>query len=487
MDNILTDVVSLQEQTGQMIKQIYSNAEVSKGIDTTAQPVGYNLSPLVTCLEPMWEKFNIFLKKIPRVGPADGQNGKTAKWWQIDSVVNGMSSSYEGGLGSENATKTTQKEVPYKTIAVYDFVTHEAQAAGEGFLDAKGTSVIRALRKIRQKEEYKILGGNITVLATVAAPSVAIVAGGTITTGAYSVKVAPLTAECLQSLIVNLNVDALKLVPYLDKNNAAIAGRFWGTGLPSAAQSFNTTAGNNTATITITPNPDAFAYAIYVQYNGTGNYTLQAITTYSVFTLTKYFTAGEIAATVDGSADALSFDGLLPQIVAGSSFNVDKGYTQFTAAETGVVEINTVLAGIFDAYKICATNIYVSGDLRDTITQANIKKGGVFAVTQTAELGNMTVGRTVGAYIHPSTGEMIEIQTHPYLPKGTCLITTEQLDLPELGVSNVIEMHVAQDYFQRDVYSQNRTFPFEVYAYEALGMRTPQYNAIIKNVKAGLV
>ena len=481
------DLQELQQKQADMMVQIHAKPEIAKGIDTSVQPVGFNLSPLVTCLEPMWEKYNIFLKRIPRIAP-QGPTGKEAKWWQIDSVVNGMSSSYEGGLGSENTTKTTQITAAYKTVAIYDFVTQESQAASGGFLDAKGSSVIRALRKIRQKEEYKIIGGNITVLDTVNAPVVvAATSGGTIAAATYSVKVCPMTAECLQSLTVNVNIGALSLVPYTDKTGAAIAGKFWGVGLPSNAGSFTTTTANASATVTITPTKDAFAYGIFVQNSGVGDYTLQAITTHSVFVLQHYFTTGGVVPSVDGSADALSFDGILPQIIkAGNAFGNDLANAQFTADETGIKEINDALAGIFDAFKVAATNIYVSGDLRNTITQALIKKGGVFAVTQPDDLNNMTAGRIVGSYIHPSTGEMISVETHPYLPKGTCLITTEQLDLPELGISNVIEMHVAQDYFQREVAQPYRIYPFEVYVYEVLGMRTPQYNAILKNVKAGL-
>ena len=110
----------------------------------------------------------------------------------------------------------------------------------------------------------------------------------------------------------------------------------------------------------------------------------------------------------------------------------------------------------------------------------------MYNITQSAELNKLTAGRIVGTYIHPATGEEISIETHPYLPKGTVLITTEQVDLPELGVSNVIEMHVAQDYFQRDVQSPYRTYPFEIYAYEALGLRTPAFNIILKNIQNGL-
>lgn len=480
------DLLALQQQQAEMIQQIHAKPEIAKAIDTTNQPAGYNLSPLVSVLEPMWERYNIFTKRIPRVTAA-GATGKDARWFQIDSVTNGKSSSFEGGLGSETVTKSTLMSVPYKTIAIYDSVTKESMATGQGFLDAKGSSVIRALRKIRQKEEYKIIGGNITALGAVSSFTTQVAAGGSISAGVYSLKVCPLTAECLQSLVLNTNAPALALVQDTDVNNAAVAGKYWGVGLPSAsAVTATTTSTNGKIGVTITPLAAAFAYAIFAKV-GADAYTLQAITTYSKFTLTNYFTTGAAIGSVDGSGDAQSFDGLLPQILAGgNAFGGDLGYAQFTADETGVVEINTALMGIFDAYKVSATNIYVSGDLRNAITKANIRKGGVNALTSTSDLNNMTAGRIVGNYIHPSIGENISIETHPYLPKGTCLITTEQLDLPELGISNVMEMHVAQDYFQRDVQQPLRKEAFEVYAYEALGMRTPLYNAIIKNVAPGL-
>jgi hypothetical protein len=476
------DVNELAQKQAELINDIQlKGEEVAKSIAIANNIVGYNLSPLVTCLEPMWEQYNIFLKKIPRIPATAAQ----AEWWQIDSVTNGMSSTYEGSLASENTTVRNKKAVPYKSIGVYDYVTYEAQAQGKDFMDPEATSIIRALRKLRQKEEYKIIGGNITALATPAAPSCAASSGGSISAGTYNVKVCPLTAECLQSLILNKNQGSLALIPYLDADGAAISGRWWGAGVPSGATAVTTTTVNKTVTVTITPTANAFAYAVFMQ-TGADAYTLQMISTYSVATLTNYYTSGNAIPSVEGSNDSISFDGLLPQILAaGNTFGQDLAYNYFTADETGVVEINDALAGIFDAYRIAATNIYVSGDLRNVITKANIKKGAVYNLVDTPELDKMTVGRVAGKYLHPSIGAPIDIETHPYLPKGTCMIMTEQVPMPELE-GTLMEMHVCQDYFQRAVPTSKRRKAFEIFANEALGMRTPQYCAVLKNVKPGL-
>ena len=483
-----SDLENLRKQQSDMLQGIYSKQpEMAKGITSSIEPVGYNLSPLVACLEPMWEKYNIFVKKFPRVGPAQGMVGTKAQWWQINSVTNGMSSSYEGSLGSENTTITELIEKSYKTTALYDYVTYEAQAAGTGFMDAKGTSVIRALRKFRQKEEFKIIGGNINALTT---PStIAAVGGGNgyISAGSYSVKVSAVTAEMLQCVAVNQNIGGLVLPPYLDANGNAISGRYWGVGLPSSDTSVTVDTNAGSIAVSITPTPDAPAYAIFVKLSTDSYYTLQAVTTYSLFTITNYYTLNSVAPTIEGSNDILSYDGLIPQIInSGNIFGSDNGYNQLTAAETGVAEINTVLQNIFNAYRVAATNIYVSGSLREVITQANIKKGAVYNLIQTGELDDLTIGRITGTYIHPATGEPLAIQTHPYLPEGMVLITTERVDMPELGVNQLFEMHIGQDYFERDVFQQNRRYPFEIFTYSVLGLRTPKYNAIIKNCAKGL-
>jgi hypothetical protein len=65
------------------------------------------------------------------------------------------------------------------------------------------------------------------------------------------------------------------------------------------------------------------------------------------------------------------------------------------------------------------------------------------------------------------------------------MIMTEQVPMPELE-GTLMEMHVCQDYFQRAVPTSKRRKAFEIFANEALGMRTPQYCAVLKNVKPGL-
>jgi len=480
------DLVEIQKQQADIIGDIYGkDAEISKAISTSNAPVGYNLSPLVTSLEAHYEKHNVFVKKIARVSPT-GATGTKAEWWQINSVTNGMFSSTEGGLGSENTTSTSLIQRDYKTSALTDYVTKEGRISSNGFMDAYGNSVIRGLRKFRQKEEYKILGGNISALTTPSALSVVASSGGSIAAGTYSVKVCAMTAECLNNIATDRNITGLTLTAFLDSAGAAISDRYWGVTVASAADTFTATSVNGTATVTITPTSNAFAYAVFAKV-GSDDYTLQKVTSYSTTVLTSYFTTGSTIPTLDGSADILSYDGILPTVLAAANgYGGDNGYAKLNATQTGITEINQDLQGIYDTYGVDATNIYVSGDLRETVAKGVISSGGFYNTEGSPNLDKIVAGRVVGKYIHPATGESIDIETHRYLPKGTYLIMTENVDMPEVGTAQLMEMHTAQDYFQWSLAKTQRRDSFEIFNYAVLGLRAPAWCCVRKNIQLGL-
>ena len=497
---VAENIAQLQKQFEAKLEDVYNqgptlppgiNPNLLKSVTSALGFQGYNLSNVVAEFEPMWDESNVFLKRIPRVGPANGQMGDRARWKNVTSVRGGQMSSPEGWLGNELTTTSEDVEKAYKTLSSYDSVSYESQWQGQGFMDVKGSAIVRLLRNFRRGEEYQILGGNITKLGNVGAVTLTPGSVGTIAAGSYTVKVAPVTASALNGVIRNQNfADASLVLPgFVNSIGVAVSGAYNGVGYDgiatSSAATVTTNDGSIVVSIATTSATKIPAYAIYMKLSTDSVYTLQAVSTRSSFTLTTYVTTtNSILPTAEGSADSTSFDGIIPQIyAAGNKYGKDNGNARLTAAGTGISEINDVLQNVYDAYQVSITNISVSGNLRQGITEALLQKGGIYNLVDQPELDKLTTGRSANIYIHPATAKRLTIETHPYLPDGMILMTTERVDIPELGIDHLFAMHMCQDYFQRDVMTPYRRMAYELSTRSVLGMRAPQYSQIISNAR----
>lgn len=481
-------IEGFKKSFGQMFTPLDASSELAKTLTTANALVGYNLAPYLPVLEPFFPINNIFRNKIPRITPL--VKGAMAQWNVVNSVTSGKSSTVEGKRGRTTVVNTSPKTASYKTTLLGGSVTLQAQAEGEGYIDAKAKDVLMTLSKFMQIEEKKIVGGNITTLGDPAAPTATAGSGGSLAAADLQVKVAYLTYEVASSVQKNIQKNDLALPADYDSDNAVISGQFWGVTKAIGLASAVTVTENQKLTCTCTAKAGAGAYAWFV---GTaGNEVLQIITTNPSVVISSLSTGGSAASTSDGSADTLSYDGIVPQVVENGTAAgnlVNQANAELTPNDGGVKEIDDMLDYIYGLHNVVPTDIYCApAQMRDVATAVQAGNSNNFFSVNVAN-GNqniLTANYAVDKYIHKTTGQVVNVHCHAYLPDGTILFLTENLNAYSIDVPYAMAMHCAIDYFQLDYAPAAPANQYDIMTHNALAMYHPKACGLIYNVKNGI-
>lgn len=473
-----------QESLQKTVEGVKDAQQLEKAIDTGLGLAGYNLEAPAKQLVPFASPLrNIIPRKLSKTGTS-------VHWKAITDIANvGKATTIEGTRGNGMSYTLEDKLAAFKVVGLQDAVTFEAEAAGRNFQDVKATSTTNLLLKVMTEEEKLILGGNKDSLGSVATPTASAVAdsSSTITAGSYSVKVAALTLVAANRVVTNqqlANMTGLE-IPATNASNQVVAGAFDGVTAASAAATVSVSAGQ-AISATVTPVKGAMAYAWFV--GAAGSETLQIVTTNSALLLTEIVTGGSAAPTADGSGDPLSFDGIIPQIIAGNGLYYDLANSQLTAAAGGIAELDEINSRLFNQYKNGPTRYLVSEQLAKDITSAIVKNNGAPTLfVNNGEKNDITGNYMVRRYVNKSYGgENVIIDVHPWLPNGTMVVMCDRVPYPNANIPSVLEMECGYDYRQIEYARTSPKYEFEVRCYEALKHYFPACQAIITNVKPGI-
>jgi hypothetical protein len=505
--------MNITQETIALMKEALKNssADLAKSV-TTAQGLTYydlqapakNLYPTITKLRNM----------TPRVGRPSGYG--TAAHWKVLSALTGSGFDAMGwvpeGQRSGAMSYTTQDtSAAYVTLGEEDYLTFEAEAAGEGFEDLNATVSMRLLQKTMRKEETGLLAGNAS-LALGTTPNPALSAksdtGSTLPSATYNVIAVALTLEgwlnCKGSPANGIT--ASKTITGLDGQTYTLNG---GSANKSSSIAQATVINTSGLACTVAPVTGAAAYAWYVGA-GSGNETLQAITTIN----SAYFNAPLAAGRQNASAIAadnskngtLAFDGFLTNAWNGGTVlpqatgTAGTG-TPLTASGRGsIVEIDTLLKTMWDNYRLGPTVMFVSSQEQQNITAKVLSNawGPLLRYDVSATPGQpyaISAGGQVRYYYNPYTGggmeagggDMIPVVAHPDLPPGTLFAHCAKL--PEWYQSNEVpntaEVITRRDYYRIDWPLRTRRREYGIYAEEVLAVYAPFALGLITNIANG--
>lgn len=483
-NNYMDGILGITQETIKNVTKAVKDQQLNKAITLSQGLQGYNLEAPAKQLVPFLSPLrNMIPRKVSKTGSSTHWKAITA----VDAA--GKATAIEGTRGNGMSYSVEDKVAIYRNISLQDNVTLEAEAAGRNFEDVKALSATNLLLRVMTEEEKIILGGNVSSLGTVSAPTVTTATtGGSIAENTYSCKVAALTLVAANRISLNQQVANLVLgVGATDSSNNAISGAYDGVTAASAATSQATTGAASTLTLTATPVKGALAYAWFIG-TAAGSETLQIVTTNSAVTLTALVSGGTVAPTADGSGDPLSFDGIIPQIISGSGYYIDKANGQLTKASGGVQELDDLNSYLFNHYKIGPTRYLVSEQLHKDITAAVVAGAGAPTLfVNNTEKNDITGNYLVRQYVNKSYGgQIIKIETHPWLPNGTMVAMCDTVPYPNANIPSVMEIECGYDYRQIEYAFTSPKYEFEVRTYEALKHYFPAAQAIITNVKAGI-
>jgi hypothetical protein len=95
-----------------------------------------------------------------------------------------------------------------------------------------------------------------------------------------------------------------------------------------------------------------------------------------------------------------------------------------------------------------------------------------------------TIGSVVTAIQNESTGKMVDVIAHPYLPAGTALVHTRALPFPDSGVSETVQAVNVQDMLVIEWPQIQLGYDLSTYQYGTLAFRAPAWSGAITNIVA---
>lgn len=355
--------------------------------------------------------------------------------------------------------------VPYFSYSLSDSVSFDANFSGLGYQDLRQLSSTSTLYATMLMEERMLLMSRGTASGL---------------SGALAAPTVTLTARAAGAGETALGLGSVTLYVYATSD----AGAF-GESVSSTVQSVAVT---NTQVIDVTVNgvAGALGYKVYAGAStGQANSHYAGRTATKTFTLTgsNYNTTGANAPTVDSSAYATGYDGIIPQIIAGGTVNNIN--STFSTSNPGA-EFQTVFGTLYDSVKADPDEILLNGSDRKQLSDA-IKNGSTanyrLNLTQT-DAGDYVGGATIGALYNEITGKMVDITVHPWLPQGVAPVMSYTLPIPDTEVSDVWSVVNVQDYMGIQWPVTQFAYEFSTYFRGTLVGAAPAWNGIVTGIKA---
>lgn len=463
-------------------------ADVTKALDTTTGLIGINLDAPAKQLVPLLSPLRTMIPRTTRSGSTSSQ------WRAITALSNPKLSVAESAAGAAFTTTVTNKTATYKSFGLRGQVTREAIAASEGFDPALQKETANTLLIAMKLEDIYILGGNVTALAAPAAPTVAAVVQtgvGTIATGTYFVTIAALTLPALNRLTVNVptvctdssltGVTAANVAASTAYDTAVAASLAALTGSDgvrtgSEGNSGAITGTQNQLKITWSAVPGAAGYMVIVgTSSGVANGFIQCVVTQTAIQLTSVLATNIAGAAAATSADSLSYDGMIPQILAsGSGAYVKNLAGRLTTSGGEIAALQDAFAAIWSNAKIGDFTVFIAGQEARTLSNLSIAAGGgptIFVSSNDSTRMDLTQGYHIGSIINATTGMRCPVVTLPWLANGTILVIPNSIPYPDANAPSPFDMSMGFDWERIDYYPTTSTgpvFPFEIRCYGAL-------------------
>lgn len=350
-----------------------------------------------------------------------------------------------------------EKVVSYVEAGQSDSLTWRAQYQGTGFQDLRSLSQTSVLWAHLHGEERALLYGRGTLTGfagALAAPSgvtgVA-AAGGSLSSGTVYIKV------------------------------TAVGGN--GESVPSSEVSVSVTA-NQQVTVTVGTEPTgATGYNIYAA-SSSGAEVFQGTAHVNTFVISSLATGTAACPTVDSSADANGYDGLVPVLTDPSQagyvkrlnavFNTATPGSEFQAAFQAMWGLNR--ADPDEIWTYAGARVALSSLLTGSSTtgyRVNIDADG----TNGHHLGTIVTGVQ-----NEVTGKVVDLNVHPFMPAGVALIRSRTLPVPDSEVSNTNEVVNVQDYMAVEWPNVQMTYDVSTYQMGVLVHYAPAWSGSLVGI-----
>ena len=245
--------------------------------------------------------------------------------------------------------------------------------------------------------------------------------------------------------------------------------------------------------VTVTPGGQgavAFnAYAASVTNLETFNTTGTGTT---VYLSTLNTSAASIPAT-DGSASSLAYDGL----IAVQTDPTQTGYYTRLNAALSTSNPGTEFQAAFQALFTNAgpqggqalladpdevlTTAAIRVELSDAIKSIGNPNG--LRISYTSGPDGLQVGGVVTEIQNETTGKVVDVVVHPYMPAGVAVIRSKSLPIPDSGVSETVQVANVQDLMMLEWPVIQMSYDLSSYQYGSLLHYAPAWSGAIVGIQ----
>ena len=390
---------------------------------------------------------------------------------QNNFAVSGSSNSLYYNRGQKISYTGQNKSATYFQFGLSDEVTWSAFYAGQGFQDVRELSQTSTMYASFLAEERMTIYGR-----------------GTSANGYSGAVAAPTTVTATPSTTGGSLAASTTYHVWV----AAVSG--FGTSVATDSGAVTTTGSTGSISVYWTPVPGAVGYqvffgsaagaasAFFVQQIGwAGNSTTPSITLTGPVPST-----GATAPTADTSTQSNGYDGILPVCLSPSSGYQGNVNGKFSTTNPGT-ELQNAFVTMYNTN--LARPKQVLANVQDRKQLSDLLKGSSatgFRITIDADgQAGHQLGQIVTGIQNEAVGDMVDLETHPYLPQGTMPILTHQLPFPNSNVTNCWEYRNVQDYMGISWPQLQFSYDFSTYWFGTFFCHAVPWQGALYNIQAG--
>lgn len=391
--------------------------------------------------------------------------------------VSGSSNALYYNRGQKISYTGQNKSATYFQFSLSDEVTWSAFYAGQGFQDVRELSQTSTMYASFLAEERMTLYGRGTSAngysGAVAAPaSVAVTpstTGGTIAAGTTTyVWVVSVSGFGTSSNVQSAAITTTSATSSITAAWPAVAGAVGYQVYMSAT------------------NSAAAAYFVGSVGAYSGAFTNATTVTTPAITITSQPNTGATVPTSDTSTQANGYDGILPICLSTSSGYQANIGGKFSTTNPGT-ELQTAFVTMYNTN--LARPRQVLANVQDRKQLSDLLKGSSatgFRITIDADgQAGHQLGQIVTGIQNEAVGDMVDLETHPYMPQGTMPLLTHQLPFPNSNITNCWEYRNVQDYMGISWPQLQFSYDFSTYWFGTFFCHAQPWQGAITGIQAG--
>jgi len=343
---------------------------------------------------------------------------------------------------------------------VSDQVDLTAQFAGQGYTDLRQLSHTSTIWAHMLGEERNMLNGRASVINISGVTATAVTDTATTGTGLPSLTSAPVILTFSSSAGESQAISA-----------GTIASGSTGNGIKLSALS-SVPAGTIAINTYVTVSAGVYYKGTTVLTNGNSPTTFASVS------------ALPSTSADNGSGNSLGYDGYVSTLtnpaLAGNVVALNSTLSQSVPGN----DFQSVFYNLYSSVIADPDMILTTASIRKALAASIQQEGTPTGYRLNYQTGSdgVTIGSVVTAIQNESTGKMVDVVAHPYMPAGVALVHSKTLPFPDSGVSETVQVVNVQDMIVLEWPQIQLSWDISTYQYGTLAFRAPAWSGAITNI-----